>query len=128
MAQDYLSHNCSISFIRKKGEVVGPAGGETGGPRCLAEALKLPWAAYCRYVYCSSAKRLCQQKNSASRGLFSPILANYNQSLYRLKPANASQKLFFSFFQLFLPSMGLFTRRSGLNWLNIWSVLHKVGP
>jgi hypothetical protein len=24
-------------YAHKKGEVVGPAGGETGGPRCLAE-------------------------------------------------------------------------------------------
>jgi len=28
----------------KNGEVVGPAGGETGGPRCLAEDQKLPQA------------------------------------------------------------------------------------
>jgi hypothetical protein len=27
---------------RKKGETVGPAGGETGVPRCLAEVYKLP--------------------------------------------------------------------------------------
>ena len=26
----------------KKGEVVGPAGGETGGPHCLAEVYLLP--------------------------------------------------------------------------------------
>jgi len=29
----------------KKGEVVGPAGGETGVPHCLAEVRKLPEAA-----------------------------------------------------------------------------------
>jgi hypothetical protein len=31
--------------LQKNGEVVGPAGGETGGPRCLAEVRKLPKAA-----------------------------------------------------------------------------------
>ena len=31
----------SDAMRRKKGEVVGPAGGETGGPRCLAEVRKL---------------------------------------------------------------------------------------
>jgi hypothetical protein len=34
--------------VRKKGEVVEPAGGETGVPHCLAEVRKLPEAAlYC---------------------------------------------------------------------------------
>ena len=32
-------------YAHKKGEVVGPAGGETGVPRCLAEVRKLPKAA-----------------------------------------------------------------------------------
>jgi hypothetical protein len=32
-------------YAHKKGEVVGPAGGETGGPRCLAEVRKLLKAA-----------------------------------------------------------------------------------
>ena len=31
--------------MRKKGEVVEPAGGETGVPHCLAEVRKLPHAA-----------------------------------------------------------------------------------
>jgi len=31
--------------VHKKGEVVGPAGGETGVPRCLAEDYKLQIAA-----------------------------------------------------------------------------------
>jgi len=33
----------------KKGEVVEPAGGETGVPRCLAEAYMLLYAAFLRY-------------------------------------------------------------------------------
>jgi len=32
---------------QKKGEVVDPAGGETGVPHCLAEVRKLPTAALC---------------------------------------------------------------------------------
>jgi hypothetical protein len=31
-----------VRKVQKKGEVVVPAGGETGVPRCLAEARKLP--------------------------------------------------------------------------------------
>jgi len=31
-----------FSWAHKKGEVVEPAGGETGVPRCLAEVRKLP--------------------------------------------------------------------------------------
>jgi len=36
---------------QKKGEVVEPAGGETGVPHCLAEDYKLPTAAL--YLFCS---------------------------------------------------------------------------
>jgi hypothetical protein len=35
-------------YAHKKGEVVEPAGGETGGPRCLAEVRKLLIAALFR--------------------------------------------------------------------------------
>ncbi len=41
---------------QKKGEVVGPAGGETGVPRCLAEVRKLPVAASIRYFKTRTAK------------------------------------------------------------------------
>jgi hypothetical protein len=34
-----------LRIAHKKGEVVEPAGGETGVPRCLAEVRKLPKAA-----------------------------------------------------------------------------------
>jgi hypothetical protein len=37
-------------YAHKKGEVVVPAGGETGGPRCLAEVRKLPIAALFRQL------------------------------------------------------------------------------
>jgi len=36
-------------YAHKKGEVVGSAGGETDGPRCLAEARKLLKAALFHY-------------------------------------------------------------------------------
>jgi hypothetical protein len=37
-------------YAHKKGEVVEPAGGETGVPHCLAEVRKLPEAAlYCYF-------------------------------------------------------------------------------
>jgi len=35
----------SLRYAQKNGEVVGPAGGETGGPHCLAEVYKLQKAA-----------------------------------------------------------------------------------
>ena len=41
---------------QKKGEVVGPAGGETGVPRRLAEARKLPLAASIRYFKTQTAE------------------------------------------------------------------------
>jgi len=41
LSRDSLSLTCA----QKKGEVVGPAGGETGVPRGLAEACKLLGAA-----------------------------------------------------------------------------------
>ena len=37
-------------YVQKKGEVVGPAGGETGVPRCLAEVYIPPiTAAFCYF-------------------------------------------------------------------------------
>jgi len=36
-------------YAHKKGEVVGPAGGETGVPHCLAEVRKLPETAAIHY-------------------------------------------------------------------------------
>jgi hypothetical protein len=38
----FLQMNQCADVREKNGEVVGPAGGETGGPRCLAEVRKLP--------------------------------------------------------------------------------------
>ena len=43
-------------YAHKKGEVVGPAGGETGVPRRLAEVRKLPVAASIRYFKTRTAK------------------------------------------------------------------------
>jgi len=51
----------------KKGEVVGPAGGETGVPRCLAEVRMLLKAALFHYFWiqatdANSYKKACQIK------------------------------------------------------------------
>jgi len=50
--------------ISKKGEVVGPAGGETGVPRCLAEVRKLQEAANLQHVksYTNTSGNACQKK------------------------------------------------------------------
>jgi hypothetical protein len=52
----------------KKGEVVGPAGGETGVPHCLAEVHKPLKAALFRYFKKQFGKnklfnKACQRKN-----------------------------------------------------------------
>jgi hypothetical protein len=45
-----LLRTCRFRVVRtKKGEVVEPAGGETGVPRCLAEVRKLLKAALLHY-------------------------------------------------------------------------------
>jgi hypothetical protein len=45
-----LLRTCWFRVVRtKKGEVVEPAGGETGVPRCLAEVRKLLKAALLHY-------------------------------------------------------------------------------
>jgi hypothetical protein len=54
-------------YAHKKGEVVEPAGGETGGPRCLAEVRELPMAALSRQFKLTARKfnfseRACQTK------------------------------------------------------------------
>jgi len=65
-------------FAHKIGEVVGPAGGETGGPHCLAEVRKLPKAAYIHYLKEQGQKTLSRidvkpkngRKHSFGRDLF----------------------------------------------------------
>jgi len=54
-----------MKTVRKKGEVVEPAGGETGVPRCLAEVRKLLRAALfqCFKLQFSPAGEACQTKN-----------------------------------------------------------------
>jgi len=49
--------------VRKKGEVVGPAGGGTGEPRCLAEVRELLKAALLHY-FKRYAKKLTFSKNT----------------------------------------------------------------
>ena len=54
-------------YAHKKGEVVGPAGGETGVPRCLAEVHKLLIAASFRHsknrkVEFNSSQKTVKQK------------------------------------------------------------------
>jgi hypothetical protein len=60
-------------YAHKKGEVVGPAGGETGVPRCLAEVRKL---LACSFISLSSQgtqkkstpiKKPVKQKMKSSR-------------------------------------------------------------
>ncbi len=65
-------------FAHKIGEVVGPAGGETGGPHCLAEVRKLPKAAYIHYLKEQGQKTLSrinikpknERKHSLWKGFF----------------------------------------------------------
>jgi hypothetical protein len=49
-------------YAHKKGEVVEPAGGETGGPRCLAEVRKLLIAALFRRFSLTFSKEPVKQK------------------------------------------------------------------
>ena len=54
-------------YAHQKGEVVGPAGGVTGVPRCLAEVRKLPKAASFHYYNRQTRKtnpyrKTCQTK------------------------------------------------------------------
>jgi hypothetical protein len=53
------------SSAHKKGEVVGPAGGETGGPHCLAEVYQ-PLMGY----------QFCISKNKAKEYYVKKILSN----------------------------------------------------
>ncbi len=55
-----------VTVRTKKGEVVGPAGGETGGPRCLAEDRKLLRAALFRYDK-TQHKKLTFSKNAVKQ-------------------------------------------------------------
>jgi hypothetical protein len=92
----------------KKGEVVGPAGGETGGPRCLAEARMLLKTALFHYFRVQIANvnflhRVCQIKNEKKqnffRGTYPPTHIISTSLIYKLPQQNASQKsLFFHFF------------------------------
>ena len=51
-------------FAHKRGEVVVPAGGETGVPRCLAEDLKLPKSSlFIRNRYFNYSQRIVKRKN-----------------------------------------------------------------
>jgi len=88
----------------KKGEVVGPAGGETGGPRCLAEACKLLKAALFRYFRVrientNFLHRVCQIKNGKNKifsgELIPPTRIILLKLIYKLPQQNASQKSLF---------------------------------
>jgi hypothetical protein len=65
-----LLRTCRFRVVRtKKGEVVGPAGGETGVPRCLAEVRKLLKAALFHYFWIQATdanfyKKVCQIKKN----------------------------------------------------------------
>jgi len=68
-------------YAHKKGEVVVPAGGETGGPHCLAEVHKLlKTALYFKQqtkkltLLENPFKRKIQELKKPSRGYFHPTL------------------------------------------------------
>ena len=69
--------NGPANCAHKKGEVVEPAGGETGGPRCLAEVRKLLVAALFRRFRFQAenvtySKEPVKEKNKIFGGNFLP--------------------------------------------------------
>ncbi|UCC22877.1 MAG: hypothetical protein JSW23_02070 [Planctomycetota bacterium] len=88
----------------KKGEVVEPAGGETGGPRCLAEVRKLLVAALFRRFRFQAEnitfyKEPVKEKNKFFWGKIPSRLILSTKLIYWVLKQNASQKsVFFSFF------------------------------
>jgi hypothetical protein len=83
---------------------VEPAGGETGGPRCLAEVRKLLVAALFRRFSFQAEnvtfyKEPVKEKNKISWGELPSRLILSTKPIYRLYTQNASQKfVFFIFF------------------------------
>jgi hypothetical protein len=96
-----------LGSARKKGEVVGPAGGETGVPRCLAEVRKLPKAALFHNfnrlcIDSNPIKTACQaKKQKKTTGPYFPNPIVFTPPIYCLWPENASQK--FPFYKFFCP-------------------------
>jgi len=78
-AADPPDNSLTRGDAHKKGEVVEPAGGETGVPRCLAEVRKLLKAASFHYIDRLGKKPnpleyICPEKNEKNlKGLISPI-------------------------------------------------------
>jgi hypothetical protein len=69
-----------MRYAHKKGEVVGPAGGETGGPHCLAEVYKLLKTALYSIKHPEkiifpekSVKRKIKEQRKKSKGLISTL-------------------------------------------------------
>jgi hypothetical protein len=87
-------------YNHKKGEVVGPAGGETGGPRCLAEAHKAAKTAYfrCPGINVFVKKTLVKRKKQKPQELFYPASLPSMCLIISILRANCKPKTSFFWF------------------------------